>query len=304
MKNNIKQLIEKLTKNQNGLFDTSLDSVRIFRSDVSVQKQPHLYARSLIILLSGKKFCYFKDHKVFYDSSNYFVALSSVPVESEAFAEPGEPILGLTIDVDLLLLQQIINEMNIENYTNDLDDAAPRLTYTAPITPRMTSLLELLAFQLQSYEEAKILGKDTIKAIYYEMLKEKKLAPLYHLLDHRSNLSCIINVMKYIENNISSRFEISALSEQCFMSKSNFHALFKRATGLSPIQYIKKAKLLQAKYLMLAYGYNVSKASLKVGYGSTTQFNREFKREFDQTPTECLREYDHLKNYAEDTACT
>ena len=68
------------------------------------------------------------------------------------------------------------------------------------------------------------------------------------------------------------------------MSVSAFHRHFKAVTTLSPLQYQKRVRLLQARMLMVASGKSVTAASFEVGYESPTQFSRDYARVFGLPP--------------------
>ena len=70
------------------------------------------------------------------------------------------------------------------------------------------------------------------------------------------------------------------------MSVAAFHHYFKLVTASSPLQYLKRIRLDQARRLMAHDGYNASTAARAVGYESPSQFSREFKRLFGVTPVE------------------
>ena len=65
-----------------------------------------------------------------------------------------------------------------------------------------------------------------------------------------------------------------------------FHHYFKLVTASSPLQYLKRIRLDQARRLMAHDGHNASTAARAVGYESPSQFSREFKRLFGVTPFE------------------
>jgi AraC-like DNA-binding protein len=68
------------------------------------------------------------------------------------------------------------------------------------------------------------------------------------------------------------------------MSLAAFHHHFKLVTGNSPLQYLKRIRLDHARRLMAHDGYNAGTAARAVGYESSSQFSREFKRLFGVTP--------------------
>lgn len=68
------------------------------------------------------------------------------------------------------------------------------------------------------------------------------------------------------------------------MSPSTFHARFKATTGESPLQYLKLIRLHTARNVMVNAGLGAQAAAVRVGYESTSQFSREFKRLFGDSP--------------------
>jgi AraC-like DNA-binding protein len=68
------------------------------------------------------------------------------------------------------------------------------------------------------------------------------------------------------------------------MSVSAFHRHFKAVTALSPVQYQKRIRLLQARKLLVTGGRNVTSAAFDVGYESPSQFSREYARAFGLSP--------------------
>jgi AraC-like DNA-binding protein len=70
------------------------------------------------------------------------------------------------------------------------------------------------------------------------------------------------------------------------MSIPTFHSHFKAITQTSPVQYLKSTRLHQARLLMVRESMTAAAACRAVGYESTSQFSREFKRLFGLTPLE------------------
>lgn len=68
------------------------------------------------------------------------------------------------------------------------------------------------------------------------------------------------------------------------MSTPSFHSHFKAVTCTSPMQYLKSTRLHRARLLMVREGMTAAAACHAVGFESTSQFSREFKRLFGLTP--------------------
>jgi transcriptional regulator GlxA family with amidase domain len=64
---------------------------------------------------------------------------------------------------------------------------------------------------------------------------------------------------------------------------------------MTPLQYQKQLRLLEARRLMTSDAANVEKAAFRVGYESASQFSREYGRMFGRSPR---REVNLLKRAA------
>jgi len=56
------------------------------------------------------------------------------------------------------------------------------------------------------------------------------------------------------------------------------------------MQYLKKVRLTKARDLIVQENIKAYLAADQVGYESPSQFSREFKRYFGQSPAEMMRE--------------
>ena len=93
--------------------------------------------------------------------------------------------------------------------------------------------------------------------------------------------------------------DIGEIASKTGMAINTFHRQFKRATGLSPIQFQKQLRLLEARNLIAFEGYAVASAAYQVGYQSPSQFNREYSRFFGSSPardTEQVRRIERARD--------
>jgi AraC-like DNA-binding protein len=77
---------------------------------------------------------------------------------------------------------------------------------------------------------------------------------------------------------------VEDLADRANMSASSFHHHFKTVTSMSPLQYQKQLRLLEARRLMLAENSDATNAAYRVGYESPSQFSREYSRMFGAPP--------------------
>ena len=94
----------------------------------------------------------------------------------------------------------------------------------------------------------------------------------------------IAETIRSIKENVEQPLQLEDLAEQAHMSLSSFHRHFKAITSLSPLRYQKRLRLLKARQLMLTRNTDATRAAFEVGYGSPSQFSREYSRMFGAPP--------------------
>ena len=99
----------------------------------------------------------------------------------------------------------------------------------------------------------------------------------------------IARVLRFIHTDYHQPLSVEHLAKRAGMSVSMFHHNFKLVTASSPLQYLKQIRLHRARSFMLHDGCNASTAAARVGYESASQFSREFKRFFGDSPAGELR---------------
>ena len=93
----------------------------------------------------------------------------------------------------------------------------------------------------------------------------------------------IARAIEYLSSRLDEAVTIEEMAAQVGMSRAVFHRKFKQATTMSPIQFVKSMRLNNAA-MKIAGGMNVNEAAMEVGYVSSSQFSREFKRMYGQSP--------------------
>lgn len=94
----------------------------------------------------------------------------------------------------------------------------------------------------------------------------------------------IADAIRLLRDNFAEPVRIEQLAAAARMSPSSFHQHFKTLTSMTPLQYQKQMRLLEARRLMVAGHANVESAAYQVGYESASQFSREYTRMFGTPP--------------------
>ena len=88
----------------------------------------------------------------------------------------------------------------------------------------------------------------------------------------------------WIQEHYSEPLRIDELAACVGLAVSTLHKHFREMTGMSPLNYQKQLRLLEARRLLVAEMMEAAEAAGQVGYESTSQFNREYKRMFGDPP--------------------
>lgn len=90
--------------------------------------------------------------------------------------------------------------------------------------------------------------------------------------------------VKLMHRNVALPIGLQDLAREAAMSRSSFADLFREKTGMPPIEYLAKWRMLTAGDLLLSTDRPVVDVALRVGYESDISFSRAFKRQFGVTP--------------------
>lgn len=274
-----------------GFSESRLSGVRFFKAQQTIPRCPLIYDPGICIVAQGNKVGYLGGKSFPYDANNYLVTSVTMPFECATFATPEKPLLGLYIDIDLPLLHELIAKLGQDHEFMVLDDTAlPRGIGPAPLEPEMSAAIARLLKCLQSETETLVLGFGLLREILFRALAGKQAQALYALAAHNGHFARVSRALKLIQNDYADNLDVERLAQQALMSSSAFHRAFKEVTSDSPLQYLKKIRLSKARDFILQDGVKAYVAADRVGYESASQFSREFKRYFGQSPAEMVRE--------------
>jgi AraC-like DNA-binding protein len=136
---------------------------------------------------------------------------------------------------------------------------------------------------------ARILGRALVKELYLHVLAGDQGGAMRAALSMQGQFGKVARAIRRIHQSYSSGLAVEELAKESGMSVPSFHAHFRSVTNTSPIQYLKSTRLHQARLLMVRNGMTAAAASYEVGYGSPTQFSREFRRLFGRSPLDEVR---------------
>jgi len=279
----IVDLMGRLAKTE-GLNDTSLSGVRVFKASQYQPRQPICYEQGVFIVGQGAKRVYLGGKVYEYNPDNYLVLTVPLPAECETDATEREPLLSIMVDIDPGVLNQILGRMDeyIDHFL--LKNGKHQGLFLAHTSPEIKDTVSRLLHALESPVESGVIGRGLVRELLFRIMCGENASSLYALAMKNTNLSKVDKALKQIHKNYQVSMNVEKLAGLVNMSPSAFHRVFKDVTSSSPIQYLKKVRLDKARSLLTENGVRVNEAATAVGYESATQFSREFKRYFGNSP--------------------
>lgn len=269
-----------------GIHDTNLQNVKIFKTKNYEPKSPLIYDVCLILVLQGKKVANLANNSFVYDCDNYLVVPTTLPLECETYATKEEPFICLIISLDRKIMYDIIEKLDksfLENKNNNNSNFG---IFSDKVTLDIENTTSKLLDILPSKQESNILGKGVLTELFYKIAIGKNAKILHKMFLEANTESKIAKALKIIHNNYKQNQDMESLARSCDMSISSFHKHFKSITSHTPLQYIKKIRLTKAKDLLVKYDYKVVDVSNELGYDNQSHFSRDFKSYFGFSPKE------------------
>ncbi len=275
------------------MIETGVKGVQLFRVSDPVRCAPAIYEPTIIAIVSGSKEAILDGKSYVYDKSQYMCCSMSMPVEAGTpTASPENPLLGVYISLDTRVMTELAIEM--ESATG-----AIRLPKSGPIPSGLAlaewdetftdALLRLLQLGRSPVDTA-ILGDNRLREVYYSVLKGEAGDSARRAFGVGNEIA---RAIEYLSTRLSETVTIEDMAAKVGMSRAVFHRKFKQATKMSPIQFVKSMRLNTAA-MKIAGGMNVNMAAMEVGYVSSSQFSREFKRMYGQSPKQWIHSKQQL----------
>jgi len=284
MKTALKQSIARhidAVSREDGFFETAIRELILTRSSTETLPHPILYNPALCVVAQGAKRTLLDGNAIAYDEMQALVVTVEMPVRGGITrASKATPYLGLILEFDLSLLREVLEEF----------DDPPKPASHAPALlihdiggPLADSVLRLVNL-LDTPAAIPVLAKSAMREIYFWLLSGPHGASISRLVLPDSHTERLSRAIHLLRDDLTRSISIDELAAAAKMSPSSFHQHFKALTSLTPLQYQKQLRLLEARRLMLADAVTATTAAYRVGYESPSQFSREYARMFGAPP--------------------
>jgi len=269
---------------ENRRTETGIPRVAMVRGKVPEHDLAAVYEPMVNLILQGGKTMTIGERTLRYDPATYFVMSVDLPAVGHVNqAGPGRPYLAVSLTIDASLVSELL-------------EAAPSKPgkgegfAVAPMTPALLDAWCRLLRLMNQPDEIAALAPLYEKEILFRVLQGPQGHVLRDVALRDSASAGVRQAIHWIRSHFNQPLPIRELARRVSMSESAFHKHFKTLTSMSPLQFQKRLRLMQARSLLIRNAATATAVAFDVGYESSTQFNREYARFFGKPPATDARD--------------
>lgn len=245
------------------------------------------YEPSLILTAQGRKRVELGDKTFTHGASHYLLASVALPVVARVVeASEQTPCLALSLKLKMPLVRELLSREEIAAVPEAGKGPAIAIgELTVELLDAFCRLMRLL----DQPREIDFLHGLIEREIIFRILQGPEGARLRAIATSGDQSQRTAKAIAWIKDNYAKPLRVEELAEIAGMGVSTLHHHFRALTAMSPLQYQKQIRLQEARARMSLQGLDAGSAALEVGYESASQFTREYKRFFGQTPMRDIR---------------
>lgn len=240
----------------------------------------HDMSKPLVCLVvQGGKEVVMGSRRFAFSAGETLMITADVPTVSRITqASAGAPYYSLVVELDRSLIAELAVEMKAVLVSDDVPVRVdPTDREVADAAARLMRLLE-------RPRSVPILRDPLMRELHYWLLAGRHGQAIRQLGMPDSHVARIARSVVLIRAEFDQPLPIERLAAEARMGPSSFHHHFRTVTSLSPLQFQKQLRLIEARRLMMSEGASASGAAFAVGYASVPQFTREYGRMFGLPP--------------------
>ena len=263
-------------------FVTAVPGLTLLRSDHEKRTNFHICKPALCIVVQGAKWTMFGETRFDYRAGQALVVSVELPAFSTiAEASPSEPYLGVIIEFDFAVMREVMKSLDA---LPEVGDAVARSVFVTEFDGPLLDCALRLVRLLETPRAIGVLYPVIMREICYWLLTGPHGAEVISMTVGKPHTKNVLHAIHFLRDHFTEPLRIENLASLAQMSPSAFHRQFKAITSMTPLQYQKQLRLLEARRVMIADDFNVGTTAAQVGYESPTQFIREYGRMFGMPP--------------------
>ncbi len=284
LKERLRRLRHEAGTTQPGFSATRLPGAQVFWSDHPIPRVPLYYDPGIAVIVSGRKTGFLNGATFVYGAGSYLAVGLPVCFDCETEATPDEPMVGIFLHAE----QAMLRELAAGLAETDSASCATPVTLGVeplPLSPAMLDAVSRLATQLCDHAQAQLLAPATLREVFFHALQDRHGRVLMAQTRPDRPEARIAALLRRLDRDPCRDRNVEQMAAETGMSPATFYRRFREAFGVSPLQYLKRRRLLRARSLLSDQGASVAEAAHATGYTSAAHFSRDFRATFGRPPS-------------------
>ncbi len=264
-----------------GVAATPLQGVGMMRAYAPTGIVKSLYKPLVCLILQGTKQVTVGADTYEFAAGQSAIVGADLPVMSRVTqASRAEPYLALAVELDTAVLLDLSAQIDGAGTPST---AAPAVLVDETDAAVADCALRLVRL-LERTEAIPLLRPSIMRELHYWLLAGRHGRAVRGLARADGTAHRVARAVAVLRGEFDRPLRVERLAAAAGMSSSTFYHHFRVVTSLSPMQFQKQLRLIEARRRMLGDGLSASQAAYEVGYESITQFTREYSRMFGLPP--------------------
>lgn len=279
-----------------GVHPSPIGGVSCIRISHPYPRQKRRWKACFCVVVQGTKEILLEGRVYRERGPHYLVTPLDLPLTNRVTdVSPARPMLSIKLDFDSVAMREVAVQLE----RDDAEQPA-RAIYVGPASDRMLAATLRLCELFSRPADAVVLAPLAIRELIFHLLSGPDGPAIRQLVRAGSQSHRIAEVVLQLQASLDDAIDIAVLAKRAGMSRATFFKRFKEATAMSPLQYQKRLRLLEARRLMLEEGEGAQTSASRVGYASASQFSREYARMFGNAPMRDTRRAEADREQADD----
>ncbi|HEX8035918.1 MAG TPA: AraC family transcriptional regulator [Ktedonobacterales bacterium] len=262
-----------------------LKGLHLYRHSVPLEQVYSVVEPSVCVVAQGSKEFLLGESRYRYDPAHYLLSTVELPSVGKVIeASKERPFLSLRLELAPALVGAVMVEAGYSSHASPPGPAEVRAIAVSSVDVDLLDAVVRLVRLLDAPAEAPVLMSLITREIIYRLLMGEQGARLRHLALLGGYTPRITRAIERLQQDFDQPLRIEQMARELGMSVSGLHHHFKAVTAMSPLQYQKRLRLLEARRLMLGEDLDAARAAYRVGYRDASHFNREYKSLFGAPP--------------------
>lgn len=256
----------------------------------------------LVAVAQGSKRARLHDQELAYDASRYLVMSGETEVCGTVLeATPERPYLAMCLELSAELVAKNLLAFAADSSAalspEPSDERSPAASAASedgslafvsaldqPVTDAVTRFVRALGDPL----DRRVVAPLAMEELVFRLLRTSAAKVVRNAV--QAGDEAINQAMRYMRQNASAALSVEQVARHVGMSPSHFAHRFSAVARTTPMRFLKQVRLEAARDLLVLSRLRAGEAAQRVGYESTSHFNRDFKAAYGATPASYARQ--------------